>query len=294
MIAILIAMLLPALARALEHARYVRWQGLSRNLQSDPDVCLYYNLQNDRGNNVLTNMAFSSPAATDPARLNGMLSSPGVANTPAPTGSPQLAQFWAQDGRFHGKPALTFTAGATDLVLFPSQLSMVANLLNTTQQISIAFWIANTSSSNTAALFYWQTTQATRDIGVWVPYSGTIYWAAGTLNGAYGGVSGTVPPSPKWQYWVVTKGDGTPQQMSIYENGALLSPINAWEGNPPQAILNETNYPLWESNYSTAGPYIGAAPGNYWTGVLDEFCMWSRALTAAEVKQMYDIGNPGQ
>jgi len=59
-------------------------------------------------------------------------------------------------------------------------------------------------------------------------------------------------------------------------------------------VLNEPGYPLRALDYTTAGEYIGASPGDYWTGVLDEFCIWNRELTPVEVQQMYDMGNPGQ
>ena len=62
-------------ARGRWTRRYARWKAYSHNLRSDPDVCLYFNLENDRGTNVTTNMASSSQAQTDPARLNGQLSS---------------------------------------------------------------------------------------------------------------------------------------------------------------------------------------------------------------------------
>ena len=56
-------------------------------------------------------MVLSSPTLTDPGKMGGQLSYPvsGV-YPPAPIGSPQLAQYWAQEGRFRGKPAITFAS----------------------------------------------------------------------------------------------------------------------------------------------------------------------------------------
>ena len=135
-------MLLPALSKVRDHARYARWKALSHNLQSDPDVCVYYTMENDRGNNTLTNMAMSSQAQTDPALLNAPIGGYFGAWEQAPQPSPYLTRYWAHDGRFYGKPSLTFTPGDDDVVFLPSQVEMVANLLNTTQQVSVAVWIA--------------------------------------------------------------------------------------------------------------------------------------------------------
>src|ERR1700679_2006610 len=59
-IAILISLLLPALAKAREQARYVRWQAFSRDMSMDPNMALYWNFQNDLGGYNITNMAVSN------------------------------------------------------------------------------------------------------------------------------------------------------------------------------------------------------------------------------------------
>jgi len=289
-IAVLVGLLLPTLTKSIEQARYVRWQAFSRSVQADPNVCLYYNLANDRGSNIVSNMAL--PSSIDPTLLNGELYA-GFA-TLSPVASPLLTQFWSQDGRFRGKPALTFTAGSNDLILLSAKLAALANQLHSTQQISIAFWIANAPSSNTGSLLWWPEQNTSRDIGVWVPYSGSnVYWAAGTTSGLYSGVTTTVAAVTQWQFWVFTKSAGNGGSMQIYENGVQLQ-SSAWQGNAALGVLNEPGYPLRALDYTTAGEYIGASPGDYWTGVLDEFCIWNRELTPVEVQQMYDMGNPGQ
>ena len=256
-VTILVGLLLPTLGKAWEQARYVRWQGFSHGLQADPDVCLYYNLQNDRDRNTVSNMA--PPSMIGSQLLDGKLGA-GFASPLLPeTGSALLTQIWAQDGRFRGKPALTFTAGSSDLVLLPSTLKRVARLLQTTQQISIAVWIANTSSSNTASLFWWPLNDAisSRNIAVWVPYSGgNVYWAAGTNNDVYAGVTAALSQPTKWQLWVFTKGPGT---MNIYLNGGP-SISNPWQPGTATSKLNEPGRGLKCLDYSTAGQYIGRLP----------------------------------
>src|SRR5690349_17092915 len=72
-IAILIGILLPAVMAVRQKAKYTRWQASSQQLSSSPDVCLYFNFQNDRGQNTVTNIAHSADTGTDPERLNGQL-----------------------------------------------------------------------------------------------------------------------------------------------------------------------------------------------------------------------------
>jgi len=316
-IVILMGILLPTLARAREAARYARWKGYSHNLQSDPDVCVYLNLENDRGNNVLTNMAAScTQLQTDPARLNPQLwfrngggSAPYIQAT---IGSTILTDYWRYDGRFRGKPALTFTPGDFDAVLFPSQTQMVANLLGTTNQVSVAFWISGATYQG-AGPFTWPTVNqgngaANRGLSVLGPWSdGNIYWDAGSNGGGnVDQVDLPAPLTPKWQLWAFTKNCGKGGGMHIYLNGVLLQPTTNGNGsisgsvsggNPPVGVLNDPANLLAAndfdpSNNITLGMFPPGSP--FWTGEMDEFCMWSRELTPTEVQQMYDMGNPGQ
>src|SRR5689334_11397230 len=65
-VGVLLGLLLPAMSTARKQAKYVRWRAYSQQLSSDRDVCLYYNFENDRGNNIITNMALSAETGTDP------------------------------------------------------------------------------------------------------------------------------------------------------------------------------------------------------------------------------------
>jgi prepilin-type N-terminal cleavage/methylation domain-containing protein len=56
-IAVLISLLLPSLAKARAQAAYVRWQAFSRNMSTDPNTLLHFNFQGDQGTTNVTNMA---------------------------------------------------------------------------------------------------------------------------------------------------------------------------------------------------------------------------------------------
>ena len=71
-IAVLIGLLLPALAKAREQARYVRWQAFSRDMSMDPNIMLHYNFQNDAGSGTITNMAQgNTDVSLVPSNVNG-------------------------------------------------------------------------------------------------------------------------------------------------------------------------------------------------------------------------------
>ena len=90
-----------------------RWQAFSRDQSMDPNAMLYWNFQNDRGGNDITNMTANNQddTAFNPATLNGEVYEGlnGANITPLSIANPaSLAALWKNDGRFRGKPSLTF------------------------------------------------------------------------------------------------------------------------------------------------------------------------------------------
>ena len=270
----------------------MRWQAYSNNLRADPDVCLYYNLQNDLGNNTLTNMASGSGVNIAPNALDGQIHYwTGAVDLWPAYGSAQLTPVSAQAGRFKNKPAMTFN-GANDFVELSSGMGKIANLLKKSQQISIATWVGNPVAAN-CTLFYWPTITGGLGISIYLPFTGNnVYWNAGTTNGSleqvYASFTAGPASSGQWSLWVFTKTAGPGGGVHIYKNGAEIPYTTQW-GSPPLALLDETA--LVAQNYNLSSARIGSLSGGaFFTGAMDEFCMWDRELTAAEVRQMYDMG----
>jgi hypothetical protein len=94
-------------------------------------------------------------------------------------------------------------------------------------------------------------------------------------------VATTVMTTATW-YHVVGTFDGGTGNLKIYINGTL-------ENTEPSALTGVFN--------STAQFQIGhiqefgGGAGGYFDGIIDEFGVWSRALSGAEVTELYNSGS---
>ena len=157
-IAVLISLLLPALNKAREQARYVRWQAFSRDMSLDPNICLHWNMQNNVGTTDITNEVYANhDTSFVPTRLDGVL---GASSTGTPiTSSAALNFLWDNDGRFKNKPALTFSNANHfgNLRCANDNCRSLATLLKKSQQLTIMAWVyvPVAQFSQGSAFLYW-------------------------------------------------------------------------------------------------------------------------------------------
>lgn len=286
-IVVLIGLLLPALSKAREQARFVRWQEYSNNLRTDPNLCLYLTFMNDQGGNTLSNQATDIEGTRIvPDSLNGALMTwTGSANRMlGPADLPlKTAAFWKNQGRWKGKPALTIDNTTWGLwAAFPSDMGKVGQLLNKSQQISLAMWHYSTGNTWGEACL-WNTPAGQQVIKLHLPGAdGSVYWEIGTnstnsYDVCWPPQSYSASISQKWDLWVFT--DSVGGQARIYRNGVQLTSSGA---SYLMQNFDSTNY---GSNNLTIGL-------NNYEGVFDEFSLWDIELTPQQIQQMYDMGNP--
>ncbi len=288
-IAVLIAMLLPALGKAREQARYVRWQGFSRDLSMDENMAAYYTFQNDLGGTTLTNSTVEnhdptySPTAMDLTMLD-------YSNNLAEMADPSLiSYFWANEGRFHNKPAATFlNAGPyNNLCVYPlvaANSGRLAKLLRKSQAITVAIWIyvPDYLINQKGSLIWWTDQFNNRIFNIHLPWVGMVYWD--TLGYASGNRVSTAfiySNDSAWSLWCFTKDNRTGLQK-IYHDGEIVA---AGPGNPdPAYTWKYFDITQISMTGNTANFSIGSPAGSGGCAcTTDEFAVFDADLSPADV-----------
>jgi prepilin-type N-terminal cleavage/methylation domain-containing protein len=303
-IAVLVAMLLPALANARQQARYVRWQAFSRDMSTYPDIALYYNFQNDRGTNVVTNMAVNNESALSlvPSGLNGSVIDWSTGYLPL-VDPVLMTAIWANDGRFKGKPALTFKHDPTFyydhpiLQVTPTYTAHLANLLRKTQALTIMMWVyvPPAQLNNTwVSVLYWQANTGSGyypAINCQLPWTGTAYLCGpGISSSVYNQVSASwsYTTASNWTLWCFTESTRS-GLVKAYLNGQLVGSAKG-QTVPYTAFDTLSPHTGEEGNLSIGHyPYTQA-----WTGTIDEVAIFSADLSPNDVNPATGTVMPGQ
>lgn len=290
-IAVLISLLMPALTKAQQQARYVRWQVFARDMSMDPNIIVHYTMQNDRGTNTLTNMAWGN---TDdqtivPSTLNATIMDWSTTPFSPFTNTSQMRALWANDGRFTGKPALSFSVALTPNAMCyvgvnsgSNSLGKVANLLAKTQAYTIVFWVYVPTPYPSQLFVYWLGTDQNinaRIMSIDMPWGGNVNMACGDGVSTQISTSGTPYGSgtdSNWSLWAFTS-DRRSGVERIYHNGIL--------------VACSTTSNIWMKSFDTAFPTssnpdsleFGNWPGNPEnTLTVDDFAMFDQDLAEAE------------
>ncbi len=310
---------MPALSKAREQARYVRWQASSRDLSMDPDIVLHWNLQNDRGGVAITNMAVQNQyfPSYNASALDGVLMNTQSATWFMPeTNTAALTNMWHFDGRFRGKPALYFDgtynpSGSGNTALFiadPKQSAMMGKMLKKTQAITIVAWICITPQMNqtfAGTKFLWwspfggSTSRPAIDITCPNQGNAVVGWETGNSTVAPDGIypAFTYGTDSNWMMWAFTK-DSRAGLMKAYLNGVLIA---ANTGMTKLWIDFESRYPK-KAAATSRNFCVGQFPGNaVWVGMFDELSIFNADLDPGNqtigsigprFMDMYNMGAP--
>jgi prepilin-type N-terminal cleavage/methylation domain-containing protein len=264
-IALLIAILLPALGTARQRARFIKWAAYSNSSRADQDLVAYWNMQEETGGLKVKNMAAGNAMQQarqdlEPKDMDGTMKKGGADHT-AP------ASKW-KEGRWKGKPALDFSAAQQEWV----------NTGNSAQQIE---------GNNPRTIFCWGYTRLFNDGGFWQGGpTGTNFrdYSLRTLTATnsyraqmWGGgdFDTTLTDSQnKWHFYALTferPTTGNPTIRLFYDGAQVNSKADA--------------YSTGDSEF-----WIGRWSNSYFDGLIDEMGVFTYRLDNEKILEMFKVG----
>jgi len=199
----------------------------------------------------------SGNPANHATSANGFSDGNGINGTNGSTGATQNIT-----GKFD--KCFEFSGGNNE------QVDMGNTILSGTTDFTLSGWInSSITSSGTYVIFNSYLGSATAGIQLYVNGSGNIiYW---TSTGSITTSTATSGSNNSWDHVVVTK-EGT--SVKIYLNGAV-------------DVSGTINHSITGGNFSIGG----RSDGLYcFKGKIDEASVWTRALSASEVSELYNSG----
>ncbi len=255
-ISILSSLVLPAFSRAKSKAKYGRWNGFKSNLRSDADLVLYLPFDKP-GETIMENAAIGDP-------MNSSLLVEQFKST-------IIGATWVNNGgRWQGKSALYFDG--TDHIVVNSYKGIVGTASRT-----ICLWV-KLSTSTRRTLCFWG--DFLSGPGCW-----DLYIEGGILKQEcyWGHRDGTIKVNDgEWHHVAsVFANDSTPTMADVvfYVDG-----VQDTSSGSSTAFNTAPNLPFnIGAQLGLAYPYIG---------YMDEFCLFAEALSASQIRAIYEMGRP--
>lgn len=146
-------------------------------------------------------------------------------------------------------------------------------LTDITNEVTVTFWARGNEAvlPNNNSVFHATDAQGRRQLNVHLPWSnGRIYWDCGGDAAGYDRIDKAALPADyegSWNHWAFTKNTVT-GSMKIYLNGSV------WHSGTGKTK------PIDISNFSLGAVQDGT---NAWFGDMDDFTVWQKELTPAEI-----------
>jgi competence protein ComGC len=266
---ILMGIMIPAFFKIKDKARYVEWQGFNATVNMDPDIVINYNFEFDDFsvyNNGSDVDALYNGAAGNKSAGFSQYSYHGLIQ-----GNPE----WAYGGgRWGFKNALQFD-GHNDCVTLPN--SKLLNLNPGTDDFTFTTWV---QFNSTGIQYIFSKAKNVKKSQYNLHYNGENI-AAGA-GGTLSHWKYEVEPQ-RWYHMALVNEAGQP--MKVYINGELVTTSVGKTDIPEEAI--------YDANFVLGG--LGGEnnnPRQLFSGTMDEFMAFERALQPSEIKYHYQMGNP--
>ena len=266
-IAILAAMLLPALSKARRKAHYASWLGIRHSNEFDPDCLAYYTFEKDTlYDSRVKNIALGCQQTQYKSeRLDGYVL--------------KGATFVPNGGRFLGKGALDFD-GVDDHVEIRSSSSRWASY-GLSEQGTILVWIRLDELVENKKNYFVYNRYDSDYIMYLMAYSTNSLRFQGEIGGEefFRYRSGQIEIG-KW-YCLVGTWDMNAKRVCFYVNGKLIGYEN----------MSQDDKPKFHDRFYVGSPH---ATGSHvcHNGAIGELAIYNRCLTAGEIKNHYNGGRP--
>lgn len=261
-IALILALMRPALAQARERSEYVEWQAYSHSLRGDQDLIAYYNFEHDTHGDRLLNAAVGDAmdGRYGSDQFDGEIDSPN----------------WTEQGRWPGKPALSFV---------PSQYSRGVRVepktgSTHTDTITVMGWVRYFGPPTHSDIIAdkWVTSGNQRS---WQLYfqSGELRWSVSNNGKNSGRVKIRTDVSDMYGQWMHFAATFDGEKTRLYVNGGL-------RGRKSQTGIHRSNLPIHIGGGGRSG-----ASGKI-NAIIDELAIYRKALSVDQIREHYLVGEP--